>query len=507
MRFCALAIGALALLPHVGAAEKARPNILWIIAEDFGPELSCYGHPQVWTPHLDRLAADGVRYTRAFTVAPVCSTSRSSFMTGMYACSINAHNHRSFRGRGGGVDQGTNPLPDGVRLITHWLRDAGYFTANIRQLSDDPKERFYRGTGKTDWNFQHEGKAFDSDRWADLKGHQPFYAQVNFPETHRGGAWDNAHRNIERTADPEKVRLPPYYPDHPTARKDWAQYLNTAMALDRKVGYVLERLERDGLARNTVVIFFGDHGRAMVRGKQWPYDSGLHIPMILRWPKEIPAPKGLVPGTVDGRLVSAIDIPATTLAIAGLPKPPTMQGRIFLGPDADPPRRYAFGMRDRGDETVFRVRTVRDARYRYLRNFHPERPFLQINRYKEYQYPVITLLRYLDEKGRLTGPPKALLAPSRPPEELYDLDRDPYEIHNLIDDDDHRKIADRLREVLDRWIVDVDDKGRVPEDPAIVEYWEKQMIRAYESASRSLEKRQAEFRRMIQEDERAAGLR
>ncbi|RME96269.1 MAG: DUF229 domain-containing protein, partial [Verrucomicrobia bacterium] len=236
----------------------ARPNILWLIAEDLGPELGCYGHPEVRTPHLDRLAAEGVRYTRMFTTGPVCSASRSAFMTGMYQMSIGAHNHRSHRHDG-------FRLPPGVRVLTDWLRDAGYFTANIVDLTGDPQEKFFRGTGKTDWNFTYDGQPFDSKRWADLKDHQPFYAQINFPETHRGHSWDTAHEHIEQPADPAKVKLPPYYPDHPEARADWAQYLNAVMALDRKIGFVLQKLEEDGLADNTVVVFMGDHGRAMIR--------------------------------------------------------------------------------------------------------------------------------------------------------------------------------------------------------------------------------------------------
>jgi N-sulfoglucosamine sulfohydrolase len=187
------------------AGKPVRPNILWLIAEDFGQHLGCYGTREVWTPNLDQLAAEGVRYTRFFTTAPVCSPSRSAFMTGMYQTSIGAHNHRSHR------DDGFT-LPAGVRVLTDWLRDAGYFTANVRAL---PPAMGFRGTGKTDWNFTCQGKPFDSDQWADLKSHQPFYAQINFQETHR------AFRAPPR-ADPEKITLPPWTPDHPVARDDWA---------------------------------------------------------------------------------------------------------------------------------------------------------------------------------------------------------------------------------------------------------------------------------------------
>ncbi|QDU36906.1 Arylsulfatase [Maioricimonas rarisocia] len=450
-----------------------RPNILWLIAEDFGPELGCYGHPQVRTPHIDSLAADGVRFTRAYTTTPVCSTSRSSFMTGMYAWSIGAHNHRSHRKDG-------HTLPDGVRVLTDWLRDAGYFTANVRHF---PEGVDFRGTGKTDWNFNYQGKPFDTDRWNDLKSHQPFYAQVNFPETHRGREWNQAHEHIDQPADPDKVEIPPYYPDHEITRQDWAQYLNTAMSLDRKIGRILELLEEQGLSENTIVVFMADHGRAMVRGKQWPYDSGLHVPLIIRWPEGIPAPEEYSAGKVEDALTASIDVTATTLSWAGVPKPETMQGRVFWGPNAAAPREYLFGGRDRGDETVDRIRTVRDDRFRYLRNFYPERPFAQLNRYKEFSYPVLRLMHRLDESGELEemNPHAArLMAPTRPREELYDLESDPWELNNLADDPAHRETLLRLRSVLEAFIVESDDQGRFPEPPEVIEHWESEMQRVYD---------------------------
>jgi N-sulfoglucosamine sulfohydrolase len=465
------------IVVSAAAAQEDRPNILWIIAEDLGPELGCLGTPEVRTPNIDRLAGEGVLFTNAFTVTPVCSTSRSSFMTGMYASTIGAHNHRSHR------DDGFM-LPEGVRVLTDWLRDAGYFTANIRQLSDDPKETFYRGTGKTDWNFTykdvHGNRPFDSGLWSDLKDNQPFYAQVNFPETHRGRAWNNAHKHIDKPANPDHVVVPPYYPDHPLVREDWAQYLNAVMALDKKVGSVLDRLDEDGLAENTVVMFVGDHGRAMVRGKQWPYDSGLHVPMIIRWPQGAGRPDGFAPGTRDDRLIESIDWAAQALAIAGVDKPQCMQGRVFLGEHAEGERVYAFGMRDRGDETVDRIRTVRDARYRYIRNFMPERSFLQLNRYKERMYPVIALMRKMHARGELDEVQSVLLAPTRPAEELYDTIADPYETVNLVDSPAHEQALRRLRARLDRWILETDDQGRFPEPPEVIEYWEKRMRENYD---------------------------
>jgi N-sulfoglucosamine sulfohydrolase len=430
------------------AVERSAPrlNVLWLIGEDLGPHLGSYGTKQVFTPHLDRLAAQGVRFTRAFTTAPVCSPSRSAFMTGMYQTTIGAHNHRSHR------DDGYR-LPEGVRLITDWMRDAGYFTANVVEL---PAALGFKGTGKTDWNFTHDGKPFDSKTWDDLKARQPFFAQINFSETHR-------RFKSPKRADPAKVDLPPYYPDHPVARADWAAYLDEASELDRKVGEILALLEREGMAENTVVFFFGDNGEAHVRGKQFTYDSGLRVPLIVRWPKGHPRPKGLPrPGTVDGRLVEAIDFAPTVLHLAGAPKPAKMQGRILFGPRKEPPRQYAFAARDRCDETVFRFRSVRDARYRFTRNFTPERPLLQINAYKEQQYPVWNLLKELGAQGKLNPIQAALTAPNMPAEELYDLNRDPHEIRNLAGSTrpEHRAALARLRKALETWIEESNDQGR-----------------------------------------------
>ena len=459
-----------------GGSQEAteRPlNVLWIIGEDLGPELGCYGTPEARTPNLDRLAAEGVRFTRAFSPAPVCSPSRSGFMTGMYPITIGAHHHRSHR-------DDDHVLPEGVRVITDWLRPAGYFTANLRDLTGDPQERFFRGTGKTDWNFQYvheEGRGpFDGESWGELVAHQPFYAQINFPETHRGGSWNSAHEHIDTPADPARVVIPPYYPDHPLVREDWAQYLNAVMALDRKVGFVLDKLETDGLAENTVVIFFADHGRAMVRGKQWPYDSGLHVPLIVRWPAGFTPLPRLVPGTVNDELVSLLDITATTLAICGVTPPKKMAGRPLSG---GPPRQYVFGGRDRGDETLFRIRTVRDPRYRYLCNHYPERPFLQLNRYKEWSYPVLGLMRRLHAEGKLDPIQDRIFAEHRPAEELYDLEADPYETINLAEDPEHAATLTRLRAALDQWIEDADDQGRFPESEETLRFWEETMEENY----------------------------
>ena len=443
----AMALGAFPAWSQETAAKPVapRPNILWLIAEDLGTELACDGTKEVWTPNLDRLAAEGMRFTRCYA-GPVCSPSRSAFMTGMYATTIGTQNHRT---------KNKQPLPEGVRVLTDWMRDAGYFTANLKTL---PTGCGFKGTGKTDWNFIYQGTPFDSADWNDLKGRQPFYAQLNFDETHRG-------YHAPAKADPAKVEFPPYYPDHPVTRQDWAHYLDSISELDRKIGLVLQQLEKDGLADTTIVVFFGDNGQSHVRGKQFCYESGLHVPMIIRWPKGIPRPAHFTPGVVDARLLNLIDLAPTMLDIAGAAKPPKMQGHIFLGGHCEPDQEYVFGSRDRCDETAMRIRSVRDKRYRYIRNFTPEIPLLAPNQYKERQYPVWNLLKELHAQGKLTPVEEILCQPRLPDEELYDLDADPFEIRNLAGSDrpEDQATLKRLRGVLEKWIVETKDQGEKPE--------------------------------------------
>ncbi len=431
----------------LNAAGK-RPNILWLIAEDFGPHLGCFGTKEVSTPVLDGIAAKGMRFTRFFTTAPVCSPSRSAFNTGMYQTTIGAHNHRSHR------DDGFT-LPEGVKVISERMREAGYFTANVKDL---PQEAEFKGTGKTDWNFASNGRPFETDNWDELKQHQPFYAQLNFQETHRT-------YHAPPHADPAKVEIPPYYPDHEVTRKDWAQYLDAATALDQKIGKVMELLKRDGLLENTVICFFGDNGQAHVRGKQFCYEEGLNVPLIMSWPAGCAAPAGYEAGKVSDRLLMSIDLTATSLAWAGIAKPQGMQGQVFMGASSEPAREYVFGARDRCDMTVFRFRTVRDARYRYIRNFTPDRPFLQFNAYKEKQYPVWNLIKELAAQDKLTPEQAVLAAPTMPEEELYDLQSDPFEMHNLAKSNqpEHRAALERLSGVLMTWIEQTNDQGRIPE--------------------------------------------
>jgi arylsulfatase A-like enzyme len=437
-----------------------------MIAEDFSPDLGCYGNRVVQTPNIDRLAAQGVLYTSAFVTAPVCSPSRSALATGMYQTTIGAHNHRSHR------DDGYT-LPTGVRLFTEYLREAGYHTSNL-------KGGELEGTGKTDFNFNVE-KPFDGADWSERKEGQRFYAQINFSETHR------AFKPFpERPIDPGSVELPPYYPDHPAVRLDWALYLETAQHLDRKVGRVLDRLEKEGLAEDTIVFFFGDHGRPMPRGKQFLYEGGIHIPLIVRIPEKY-RPEGFTPGSSNDDLISSIDITATTLSLAGVKLPANMEGRPFLGPDMQP-RDHIVCARDRCDETVDRIRAVRTRQYKYIRNFYPDRPYTQQNIYKDTSYPPLQVMRQLHAAGKLTVAQAPFMAGKRPEEELYDLEADPYEISNLAGSTDQQQTLEHLRGLLDAWIQQTKDQGAIPEKELPDEFKYRTQVDGWSTATGLLSK-------------------
>jgi N-sulfoglucosamine sulfohydrolase len=457
-----------------GASANRKPNILWIVAENTKLDYGCYGATQVHTPHVDRLAAQGTRYTRVFSTAPACATSRSAFMTGMYQTTTDTHHMRSHR-------EDDFRLPPGVRPLTHRLKDAGYHTANIKTIDDR-----IVGTGKLDLNFVNEGPIYDGAEWGALKRQQPFFAQVNLPEVEydiydrKSAAKERVEwvgeREHPQIATPENVTPPPYYPDHLITRQEWSRYLNSVSGLDRRVGIILEKLAADGLADDTVIIFFADNGRLEARGIHWCYDTGLHVPLIVVWPKNFPRPEQLLPDGVNEQVVSLLDLTATTLAVADVPRPLGMQSRILLGSSADPPRQYAFSARDRIDETVNRIRSVRDARYRYIRNYMPSQGFASLNRYKEKCFLVIPLMRQLASEGKLAPPPADLLKPL-PYEQLFDTQADPHEIVNLVESNkpEHREALVRLRAALDVWIVETGDRGAIAEPGEIVAPFAQEM--------------------------------
>lgn len=426
-----------------------RPNILWIVADDLGADLGCYGEKAVYTPNLDRLAGEGIRYENFFTVTAVCSPSRSSLITGMYPTSINCHQHRT---------RYKKPLPESVRPITHYFREAGYFTFN-GDFRDPEKP------GKQDYNFIADS-IYDGTDWSQRKEGQPFFGQIQIFYPHRPFMRDPSH-----PVDTAELVIPPYYPDHPLTKIDWALYLEFIQLLDIEVGKILDRLEREGLAENTIVFFFGDQGRPHVRAKQFMYDGGIHTPFILRWPD------GRDAGKVEQRLVSNIDVSAASLKLAGIDIPQYLQGRDFLDPESEP-RQYIFSMRDRRDETVDRIRAVRSKNFKYIRNFYPGKPYTQFNAYKKFRYPVLTLMEIMKEGGTLTSDQQPFMSNFRPAEEIYDLGNDPYEIHNLAGEPEFENVLHTMRKQLDEWLLGA-DKGIYPEDQAEIDYADSLMKANY----------------------------
>lgn len=434
-----------------------QPNVLWIYGEDLSPDLGCYGTPAVSTPNIDRIAEEGTRFSNAFVTCPVCSPSRSALITGTYQTHFDAHNHRSNRDK---------PLRDDMKLVSDCFREAGYFTCN----SPGPP---YNRKGKTDFNF-HRENPFDGIDWNERSPEQPFYAQINIPDTHRVFKPDP-----ELPINPDDVELPPYYPDHPLTRKDWALYLESIQILDRKVGEILNRLDDEGLSDNTIIFFMSDHGRAHIRCKQFLYDGGIHIPLIVRWPGHVDA------GVVSDKLVSGVDLTPTSLSLTGIEIPDYVQGQVFLGSESTE-RDAIFAARDRCDGTDDRIRCIRTQQYKLIRNYHPEFPYMQFNGYKKLQYPLWTLIRILNQEGKLTPAQQHFMQDTRPTEEFYDLQSDPYEINNLVEDEEYKGIRNDLSEKLDSWIVSTGDMGVTPESDEVKTYWDENMA---ESFQKSMENR------------------
>jgi uncharacterized sulfatase len=435
------------LLAFAGVAATAvaaeRPNILWISLEDISPDLGCYGDAYAVTPNIDRLASQGCRYTHAFTHAGVCAPSRSGLITGMYPSSIGTNYMRCK-----GVP------PPYVKCFTEYLRAAGYYCTN---------------DNKTDYNFDAPLTAWDENRrgahWRNRPGKDtPFFAVINLTTTHESQirlpeAQLQSRRktlSAEELHDPAKAPLPPYYPDTPVVRRDMANYYDNLTFTDKEVGRILKQLDDDGLSDSTIVFFWGDHGRGLPRHKRWIYDSGIRVPLIIRWPGQLQA------GSVSDELVAFVDFAPTLLSLAGLELPMHLQGRAFLGPKKASPREHIYAARDRMDETLDIIRAVRDKRWKYIRNFRPDLPYAQHIAYMD-EMPTMKEWRRLAAEDKLVGPQKLFFASTKPTEELYDTVSDPHEVNNLADDPQHAATLARLRAVQDSWRDAVGDLGLMAE--------------------------------------------
>ncbi len=457
----------------VAAAEPAKqPNIVLFMAEDLSPRIGAYGDPLAQTPQVDHLAAEGRRYTRAFTTAGVCAPSRAAIIMGTHQNSWGAGHMRAAAGGYVAVP------PAEWKAFPELLRGAGYYTVT---------------NGKTDYQMSSTmGGAFggpasiwDEERGEDWRGRdpdQPFFLYYNLNATHESQVWPTwmwprdfitallwplrllNHSKWPLETDPKKVVLPPYYPDTPTARADMARHYNNIAVMDQEVGEVLAKLEADGLTDDTVVVFMTDHGDGLPRAKRWTYDSGLHVPLIVRWPGRVG------PGRVNDELVSGVDLAPTFLRLAGVRVPEHMQGRVLLGPEKQPEPEWVFAARDRIDEASDTVRALRDRRWKYIRNLHPEHPYVLEMDFRNHM-PMMREMIALHAAGELEGPAALWFQPSRPFEELYDTESDPHEVENLAANSAYEDVLMPMRAAMDRWLVDSGDLGLLPEVDVAERFW------------------------------------
>jgi arylsulfatase A-like enzyme len=453
-------LGLLGVSMPTGRADS-RPNILWFVVDDMSANFGCYGETRIATPHVDRLAREGTRFSRAFVTAPVCSPCRSALITGMYQTSIGAHHHRSGRGRL------KIELPSGIVPVPVLFQQAGYYTCNgsgLPGVGPNGRPNNRDQVGKTDYNFEWDAAMYDSHDWAGRAEGQPFFMQVQLPGGKLRGGNDESAIALSRRADselggatlPNSVTLPPYYPRDPVLLRDWAAYLDSVRFTDDYVGRVIERLESERLLDRTVVVFLTDHGISHARGKQFLYDEGTHVPLVVRGP-------GIAAGAQRNDLVEHIDLAALSLAAAGIPLPPAMQGQDLFATDYVP-RDAVFAARDRCDETVDRIRSVRTNEYLYIRNFYPNRPVLQPCAYKDGK-SILQSLRSLHQAGKLEPLAERLLfSETRPAEELYRWTEDRWQVTNLAAEATHQEALRGMRQRLDRWMEVTADRGAESEE-------------------------------------------
>ena len=480
-------------LPVAVAEVPSRPNVLWFVVDDMSANFSCYGEKTIRTPAVDQLAEDGLLFTRAYATSPVCSTFRSAMITGMYQNSIGSHHHRSGRGKH------RIQLLDGVRPIPELFQQAGYFTCigsgmpthDYRSLPTTKPRR-----GKTDYNFDWDAKIYDSHDWADRSKEQPFFMQVQLHGGKLRGASEKAYQALSARmvkqaglgppTAPQKVSLPPYYPRDSLMLQDWAAYLDTVRITDWHVGQVMKRLKKEGILENTLVAFFTDHGISHARGKQFLYDEGTHVPLILRGP-------GVPRGKKRNDLVEHIDVAALSLAAAGIAIPEKMEGDDVLASDYKP-KQAVFAARDRCGEAVDRIRSVRTDQYLYIKNFYPQRPHLMPSNYKDSKI-IVKRLRELHVAGKLNPlAEKLLFSPTRPAEELYLYLEDPWQLKNLSNDPKRVRILQLMRNRLETWIEKTGDPGLEPPEVYLLET-EDQMKSTRNSASRANYRKNSELYR------------
>ncbi|MFL3666757.1 MAG: sulfatase-like hydrolase/transferase [Verrucomicrobiota bacterium] len=434
-----LSVAALAAFDQV-RAEQTLPNILWITSEDNGPHLGCYGDTYAVTPNLDRFAKRSLRYTKASSTAPVCAPARTTIISGIYPPATGSEHMRSM-----------TRLPGNFKMYPAYLRQLGYYCTN---------------NSKEDYNLEKVGEVWnDSGRkahWKSRPDGKPFFAIFNHTISHESQIRNNISP-ANRIHDPAKVRLPAYHPDTPEVRKDWAQYHDRITMMDKLVGKNLRELEEAGLADDTIVFYYGDHGSGMPRSKRWPYFSGLNVPLMIHVPekfKHLAPPEYKTGGTSD-RLVGFIDLAPTLLSITGSKAPEHMQGHAFMGQHTAPAQKFSFGFRGRMDERYDMVRTVFDGRHIYIRNYMPHKPYGQYLDYM-FQTPTTRVWHDLYHAGKLNAA-QSTFWQTKPAEELYDLESDPDEVNNLARSKDHSDVMKRMRMAHRSWAAEMRDIGFLPE--------------------------------------------
>ena len=468
LRFIGVVILTTLAVSCSGEGPPTRPNILLIVAEDMSSRVGAYGDPVAQTPAIDRLASEGVRYTQVFTAAGVCAPSRAALITGVHPVSAGTQHMRTST-----YDYEAVPAPE-VKAFPELLRAAGYFTANVAKTDYQFGEPF------TVWDVNAGSMAEQPDLavWRRLPKGRPFFAMVNLMSTHesrlvtpntaekgRFGAmvrhFKQAAARVKRVTDPDQVEVPPYYPDTLIVRESLARLYDNIHLMDGEVGQILADLAADGLSDNTIVIWTTDHGDGLPRAKRSVYDSGLKVPMIIRYPD------GDERGETRTELVSFVDLAPTILTLAGVEVPDFIQGRDFLsGPNRD----YVYASRDRMDETPDRVRAVRDERFKYIRNYRPELAYFRPLEFRDL-FPVMQELWQGHGEGSLAPEQEFYFSAPRPREELYDTRKDPYEIRNLTADPRYSTVLARLRGQMDQWLARVGDRSEEPEQAMIDDMW------------------------------------
>lgn len=436
-----------------------------------GPILGSYGNKVIKTPNLDKLAKEGVRYTNAYSTVGVCAPSRFSIITGVYSARLGAHNmrtgdyhnyktpeevtYKTYIGvkdkTGRNVPEYEVVTPPHVKPFTEILRKNGYYTAN---------------NFKCDYQFNAPFTAWDvvssKVTYRDTPKGKPFFYVRNFLVTHESRIWQR--KNIPLTVKPEDVIIPDYYPDIPEVRNDIARKYSNIEEMDRQVGLIMKQLKKDNLLDNTIIMFWSDHGGNLLRQKRAVGNSGLNVPLIIRYPDKKMA------GKIDDRIVSLMDLGPTVLSILEIKKPTHYDGKAFAGKFQEYPRKYAFGTADRFDETTDMQRSVLDGRFVYIKNFMPELPLIYRNKYRE-QITINATLIELNRQKKLTGDAAYIFMETKPREELYDLKNDPYEVHNLAENPKYKDKLTELRRALSNWQMEIGDKGFIPEHDLIEMFW------------------------------------